>query len=88
MHNSLVDSVAIQFWKDHRETFASLIDSVPIFRSTIEQAIENEYRRWPVMQNTENWALKDPYDSYDEAVETMVKWMQKRFNWIDENLEL
>lgn len=88
MHNSLVDSVAIQFWKDHRETFASLIDSVPIYRSTIEQAIENEYRRWPVMQNTENWALKDPYDSYDEAVETMVKWMQKRFKWIDENLEL
>ena len=88
MHNSLVDSVAIQFWKDHRETFASLIDSVPIYRSTIEQAIENEYRRWPVMQNTENWALKDSYDSYDEAVETMVKWMQKRFKWIDENLEL
>jgi hypothetical protein len=72
--------------KEHRETFKALIDSVPLYRSIIDKAIENEYRRWPVMKNTENWALKDPYDSYDEAVETMIEWMKQRYQWIDKEI--
>ena len=84
--NSLVNSAATRFWVDHRETFAGLIDSVPIYRSMIEKAIKNEYRRWPIIRNTENWALKDPYDSYDEAVEVMTEWMKKRYQWIDNEI--
>lgn len=86
LQNSLVDSAAVVFWKEHRETFKALIDSVPLYRSIIDKAIENEYRRWPVMKNTENWALKDPYDSYDEAVETMIEWMKQRYQWIDKEI--
>ena len=86
LQNSLVDSAAVDFWKEHRETFKALIDSVPLYRTIIDKAIENEYRRWPVMQNTENWALKDPYDSYDEAIETMIEWMKKRYQWIDKEI--
>ena len=86
MNNSLVDSAASAYWRMHRDAFYELIDSIPVYRSIIEQAVENEYRRWPVMQNTENWALKDPYDSYDEAVETMVDWMKKRYQWIDREI--
>ena len=67
-------------------TFKELIDSVPLYRTIIDKAIENEYRRWPVMQNTENWALKDPYGSYDEAVETMIEWMNQRYSWIDNEI--
>jgi hypothetical protein len=57
-----------------------------LYRSIIDKAIENEYRRWPIMQNTENWALKDPYGSYDEAVETMIDWMKQRYRWIDKEI--
>lgn len=86
MNNSLVDSAAADYWTKHRNQFKDLIDSVPLYRSIIEKAVENEYRRWPIIGNTENWALKDPYDSYDEAVETMVEWMQIRFEWIDSRI--
>ena len=86
LRNSIVESAATEYWKNHRETFRALIDSVPVYRAIIEKAIENEYRRWPVIGNTENWALKEPYDSYDEAVETMIDWMKKRFQWIDEEI--
>lgn len=86
MNNSLVDSAAADYWTKHRNQFKDLIDSVPLYRSIIEKAVENEYRRWPIIGNTENWALKDPYDSYDEAVETMVEWMQNRFEWIDSRI--
>ena len=86
MQNTMVEDAALDYWNNHRETFRELIDSIPVYRAIIEKAIDNEYRRWPVIGNTENWALKDPYDSYDEAVETMTEWMKKRFEWIDENI--
>ena len=86
MNSPVVDSAASAYWRKHSDTFYELIDSIPVYRSIIERAIKNEYRRWPVMQNTENWALKDPYDSYDEAVETMVDWMKKRYQWIDKEI--
>ena len=86
VHNSLVNNAAINYWNEHRETFRELIDSIPVYRSMIEKAIKNEYRRWPIIRNTENWALKDPYDSYDEAVETMIEWMKQRYQWIDKEI--
>ena len=76
-----------QYWFDHRETFYALIDSVPVYEKIIAKAVKNEYRRWPIMSNTENWALKDPYEDYDEAIEVMVQWMKDRFDWIETTLK-
>lgn len=86
MQNSVVKEAALDYWNNHRKTFKVLIDSIPVYRAIIEKAIDNEYRRWPVIGNTENWALKDPYDSYDEAVEVMTEWMKKRYQWIDNEI--
>lgn len=72
-----------RYWFDHRETFRALIDSVPLYEGIIAKAVENEYRRWPIMSNTENWALKEPYEDYDEAIDVMVEWMKNRFDWIE-----
>ena len=59
------------------------------FEPIIEKidALENEYRRWPIMENTENWALKDPYKDYDEALDSLVLWMEARYEWIDNALK-
>lgn len=84
--SSPVQAAVKSFWKDHRKDFGALIDSVPVYRGIIERAIDNEYRRWPVLQNTENWALKDPYKTYDEAVEAMIKWMKSRYSWIEKQI--
>lgn len=81
-----VNMQAKEFWNQHREHFKNLIDSIPVYVKEIEPAIKNEYKRWPIISNTENWALKKPYGSYEEAVEDMVQWMQKRYQWIEENL--
>ena len=61
----------------------ALIDSIPVYEKIISKAIDNEYRRWPILQNKENWALKDPYNTYDEAIDSMKTWMERRYNWID-----
>ena len=80
-------SCARDYWFKHREVFRSLIDSVPLYASNITRVLENEYRRWPIMQNTENWALKDPYENYDEALDSLVLWMKARYEWINNALE-
>ena len=81
-----IEDEAKAYWIEHREKFRALADSVPLYQKIIRKAVENEYRRWPIISNTENWALKDPYDSYEEGVAVMVKWMRERFDWIDKNL--
>ena len=86
MWNSWVEEQAKIYWKDHREIFHALADSVPLYVKQIEKAVQNEYRRWPIISNTENWALKDPYESYEEAVQVMLDWMEERFRWIDRNI--
>ncbi len=85
VHSDQVKPAVEGFWAAHHDKFRALIDSVPLYRGIIEKAIDNEYRRWPVLQNTENWALKDPYETYDEAVSAMVDWMRKRYDWINSN---
>ena len=74
---------ARDFWKANRKLFKALIDSIPVYEKIISKAIDNEYRRWPILQNKENWALKDPYNTYDEAIDSMKTWMERRYNWID-----
>lgn len=75
------------YWLENRDVFHALIDSVPLYVSNISRALENEYRRWPIMENTENWALKDPYKDYDEALDSLVLWMEARYEWIDNALK-
>ena len=81
-----VETVAKAYWQERREKFRPLADSVSLYEAMIRKAVKNEYRRWPIISNTENWALKDPYDSYEEGVEVMIQWMRERFDWIDKNL--
>ena len=77
---------ARKYWGMHRDQFRALIDSVPLYASIISRALDNEYKRWPIMQNTENWALKDPYENYDEALDSLVLWMKARYKWINNAL--
>lgn len=85
-NDSLVESEAREYWLKNRDVFRALIDSIPLYVKNIAKVVKNEYKRWPVIRNTENWALKDPYDSYEEAIEAMVLWMKERYEWIDSNL--
>ena len=85
-NNREVRPKALDDWFYHRDTFRALIDSVPLYASNISRALKNEYKRWPIMENTENWALKEPFKDYDEALDSMVAWMKTRYKWINNEL--
>lgn len=77
---------ATAFWKQNLVLFLSLPDSITKYSKEIENATKNEFKRWPVLENTENWTYREPYESYGEAVDSLNSWIQQRIQWIDKNL--
>lgn len=75
-----------QYWFDHHAQFTATMDSIPVYRDMLEKAMKNEFKRWPVLQNTENWTYPQAYGSYDEAVDSLQSWIRQRIDWIDESL--
>lgn len=78
---------AVQYWKDHRKDFASLVDTVDVYAKVLRKVAENDFKKWPILTTTQNWMYYETYDSYDDAVETLKTWIRNRVKWIDENLE-
>lgn len=77
---------AVRYWKDHRDFFATFPDSIRKYANELAPATKNEFKRWPVLENTENWTYKEAYDSYDEAVDSLNSWINQRMDWIDHHL--
>ena len=77
---------AVRYWKDHRDFFATFPDSISKYAAELAPATRNEFKRWPVLENTENWTYKEAYDSYDEAVDSLNSWIKQRIEWIDNHL--
>lgn len=77
---------AVEYWHSHRDFFKTLPDSIRKYAQELESATANEFKRWPVLENTENWTYKEAYDSYDEAIDSLNSWIEQRIKWIDGNL--
>ena len=84
---SAVSQGATSYWKTHEPFFRTLPDSIKKYASQISEAAQNEFKRWPVLENTENWTYKEAYDSYDEAIDSLNSWITQRIDWINKNLD-
>ena len=77
---------ATRYWKEHRDFLATFPDSISKYAAELAPATRNEFKRWPVLENAENWTYKEAYDSYDEAVDSLNSWIKQRIEWIDNHL--
>lgn len=77
---------ATDYWKEHHAFLATLPDSIVKYGREISPATKNEFKRWPVLENTENWTYKEAYKSYDEAIDSLNSWIKQRMEWIDAHL--
>lgn len=77
---------ANKYWNEHRDLFASVIDSLDNYAVKMAPAAENNFKRWDVLADTtNNWHTKS-YPSYNSAVRDLKKWIRNRINWIEKNL--
>lgn len=75
-----------EYWKNHKDEFIAMIDSVDVWSKNLKQAANNNFKRWPVLESTESWAHNESVSSYKEANEILKAWLKTRYLWIEENL--
>lgn len=74
------------YWKNHREKFQSILQFIEQDVPIIAKAVQNDEKRWPILENDETWPFVDSYPDYPSAVDSLKSWISKRLAWIDENL--
>lgn len=77
---------AKDYWKENLSLIQSINDSLDVFAEELSDAVKNEFKRWPVLENTENWTYKESYGSHKEAVDSLKSWINQRINWINDHL--
>ncbi|MBP5247966.1 MAG: CotH kinase family protein [Fibrobacter sp.] len=75
-----------EFWEEHHSTFESVIDSIDAIYPRMKKVAANEYKRWPVLEQDDQWPFSQGFDSYTDAVDSLKSWIAQRILWMDENL--
>ena len=74
------------YWENNHPIFVSILDSIDSTSNRLSKASLNEFKIWPTLGNNTDWPLMRKYDSYQEAVDTLKAWIERRIQWIDENI--
>ncbi|PWJ58615.1 MULTISPECIES: CotH kinase family protein [unclassified Fibrobacter] len=86
-NNSLVWNRAKDYWKKNLPVFQSINDSLDYYAQILKEPSSNEFKRWPVLENTENWTYKEAYSSHQEAVDSLKSWISQRIDWINNQIQ-
>ncbi len=77
---------ADNYWKEHRDFFATIPDSISKYGNLTENYTKNDFKRWPILGSTENEFHKEPYASYQEAIDSLNSWIVQRLQWMNDHL--
>ncbi|MCF0216625.1 MAG: CotH kinase family protein, partial [Fibrobacteraceae bacterium] len=66
------------YWRKNRSTFVSILDSIDSKSEELQNAAHNEFKKWPTLQKDDAWPFIESYDSYEEAVDTLKSWIERR----------
>lgn len=84
--NKKMDSLRIDYWKTNRSKFVESLSSIDSISYLLTDAASNNFRKWDILQSTKLKYHKYPYNSYQEAVSDLKKWITKRIEWIDSQI--
>lgn len=73
----------VHYWRENKEKFSSTLYAVDSLYALLQGAARNNFKKWKILQSTEYLYHRHSYDSYEEAVEELKKWIKERYDWID-----
>ena len=85
--DSLINQVNQQFWRENRKNFSSILQNIDSLHSFLQKAAQNNFRKWDILSSTEHRLHLNSYNSYDEAVSDLKKWITERLLWINSQFE-
>ena len=74
------------YWLSNNTYFHSTIELVDTYADSIANAAQNNFKRWPILEEASNKLHLYPYATYTEAKDTLKQWIKARIKWIDINL--
>lgn len=81
--NSIYTQTAKNFWKENREIFLSINDTIDSLYQKLLPAAPNNFKKWDILKSTIYPHHKKAYNSYDDAIKDLKNWITNRFRWID-----
>ena len=71
-----------EFWALNHDFFVGVLDSIDVCGKKLNKAAQNNFKRWPILENTD----LELGESYDEATDDLKQWIDKRMQWIDSQI--
>ena len=84
--DSIANQARLDFYKENRDLLVGTIDVADSIRILLQDAAKNNFKRWNILNSTKYGFHRHAYDSYDDAVEDLKKWIRKRITWIDRHI--
>ena len=84
--NKQVQEKVKAYWTENRAKFKSILEFIDQTYPQLSKAMVNEFKRWPVLGEDSFWPFIESFDSYEDAVNALKAWIERRLEWIDWNI--
>lgn len=81
--DSIFSTETKQFWIENKNFFYDIPNHVDSLAAFLHLAAKNNFKKWDVLQSTKYIYHRHTYNTYEEAVEDLKKWINERIQWID-----
>lgn len=76
------------FWIDNKSLFSGVLNKIDSLRTALQNAANNNFNKWNILQSTEYVYHSQSYSSYKDAAEDLKTWIRQRMEWIDSQIKL
>lgn len=77
--------ISRKYWDNHIEQFKSLQDTVAYYGKKFSEAAANHFKKWPILNETDNSMLNSVFKDYGNAIDSLSNWIRDRIEWIELN---
>ena len=74
------------FWIDNKSLFSGTLNKIDSIRIVLQNAANNNFKKWNILQSTEYAYHGHSYYSYKDAAEELKTWILQRMAWIDSQI--
>lgn len=82
--DSLYSDAIKQHWLKNRDTFCNVLSSIDSIATKLHSAAKNNFKKWDILNSTKYKYHPKSFNSYNDAIEDLKDWIQKRILWINQ----
>lgn len=84
--DSIMEFQRKNYWVTHRNFFLETINTIDSVHNLLQDAADNNFKRWDILQSTSFTFHRKAYSTHTEAAEDLKNWISERIKWIDEKI--